>query len=72
MPNEEDGKPDLGDPNIAVVFWIIDLDNPVHKDNNRWMWDIRERRKLSLIVYKTLDGIRKIVKTYITEEGKVH
>jgi len=32
--DEVDGEPDMGDPNTAVVFWIINPDNLGHKDNN--------------------------------------
>ena len=35
--DEEDREPDEGDPNMAVVFWIIDPDDSSHKDNNGWM-----------------------------------
>jgi len=69
--DEEDGEPDLGDPNTAVVFWIIDPDDSGPKDNNGWMWDVRERRKMCIIAQKTLDGIWEMVKTYIPEGRKV-
>jgi len=68
---EEDGEPDVGDPNTAMVFWIMDPDDLGHKDNNGWMWDVRERRKLGIIAQKTLDGIWEMVKTYIPERRKV-
>jgi len=69
--DEEDGEPDVGNPNTAVVFWIIDPDDSGHKDNNGWMWDMRERRKFGIIAHKTLDGIWEMVKTYIPEGRKV-
>jgi len=67
----EDGEPDVGDRNTVVVFGIKDPDDPGHKDNNGWMWDVRERRKLAIIAQKTLDGIWEMVKTYIPEGRKV-
>jgi len=64
------GNPTWGTLN-AVVFWIIDSDDSGHKDNNGWMWNVREHWKSGIIAQKTLDGIWEMVKAYIPEGRKV-
>jgi len=35
--DKEDGEPNMGDPNTAIVFWIIDPDDSSYKGSNGWM-----------------------------------
>ena len=63
--SDEEGQDST--PGNAVAIWLVDPCLAAHKRNGHWIWDDKARRKLGVVLDRSLDRVWQAAKTYIPQ-----